>query len=141
MNALPTKVNYRIKSKKYLLISLFIGFLRKKGVLHNFVNNRYDYAKENDLSEIRSGKSKIENLIAHLKHSIPMNWVSSCFSWDQTPEDHNFWYNVFKEWSDLVVYEIGLVRIGDRWLETITDMHIEKIKHYYLFGSNKKRGN
>lgn len=77
---------------KYMEQSDFIDFLSRKGILPIFVANL-----------VRHHTSYF-NIKHPFERLFELNWVrevvDGSFTWAETPEGHDFWKNVAKEWKE-----------------------------------------
>ena len=77
---------------KYMEQSDFINFLIDKGVVTKFVANLV--RQHTNVPDI---KHPFERLFEHLNvHLI----IDGSFTWERTPEGHEFWQNIAREWKE-----------------------------------------
>ena len=72
----------------------FIKFLRKHRILTKFKRNYSRYTCENKVT-----------LDKFLNTTDCRDFVSGAFIWNETPEEHSYWYVVEGEWNK----ELGIV--------------------------------
>lgn len=108
-----------------LVISLdkdFFEFLKQKNCLEEYISN-VKIQKKNDVRRF------FENLGGESLNINDVDWVlTAAFPWSTSPEGHNFWSNIKKQWHNLCItewckdkaYEVQWLDV-EAWEEVFTD--------------------